>query len=291
MTRLAHAAPTNTMTLDEMLARLTHHQLVDGILFLGSTGTDSLTATSDYDLLLVLADLPSPLRLVTTWVDERLTEVYCTTVSAIERVAANPEAWLDASEEEILVTWLREGRIVYDRTGRLAGAQDRVRGVPPARPDERKIEEAWREIGYNVAQLRRYLASDAPATQVAADLRLLYSLFEVARGYFTVRRLPWRGEKAAVRYWSAHDLGYLNILRQCLGEPDRRRKAELYEELARRTLAPVGGLWETGTTVVASGAAWGAGTTQGASGTTADALALWERLTGDEAGPISPAPS
>lgn len=268
------------MTLDEVLGRLTQHEIVDGILLLGSTGTDRLTATSDYDLLLVLADPPAPLRLVTTWVDRRLTEVYCTTAPAIERVVANASAWSDTSEEGTLVTWLREGRLGYDRTRRLASAQERVRGARPACPDERAIEEAWREIGYNASQLRRYLASDDPTTQIAVDLRLLYSVCEVAAGYFTVRRQPWRGEKAAVRYWSAYDPGYLGVLRQCLVEPDRQRKADLYEDLARRTLAPVGGLWESGTTVVASGSPWGTGTEGGSAGTTEDALRLWERLAG-----------
>ncbi len=269
------------MTLDEVLGRLAQHDLVAGVLLLGSTGTEALTPTSDYDLLLVLADPSPPLRLVTTWVHGRLTEVYGTTSFAVDRVAANPSAWPHGSEEGALVIWLREGRIVADRTGRLATAQEQIREAPPALPGEREIAEAWREIGYNVAQLRRYLASDDPATQVAADLRLLYSLFEVAARYFTVRRLPWCGEKAAVRYWSAHDPGYLDLLRQCLVEPDRRRKAELYEELARRTLTPVGELWASGTTVVASGSPWGAGTERATAGSTADALALWERLVGD----------
>lgn len=280
MLRPGSSALTNTMTLDEVLRRLAQHELVDGVLLLGSTGTDTLTPTSDYDLLLVLAHAPAPLRMITTWVDRRLTEVYCTTVPAIERVTADLSRWPAASEEATLVTWLREGRLVHDRTGQLVAVQERVRGVPPALPGERAIEEAWREIGYNAAQLRRYLADNEPTTQVATDLRLLYSLYEVATGYFTVRRLPWRGEKAAVRYWLTQDPEYLDVLSQCLVEPDRRRKADLYEDLARRTLAPVGGLWASGATVVASGSPWGEGTEEALAGATADACALWDRLTG-----------
>ncbi|MDP9369911.1 MAG: nucleotidyltransferase domain-containing protein [Chloroflexota bacterium] len=58
-----HAARTNTMTLDEVLRRLAQHEFVDGILLLGSTRTGDLTPTSDYDLLLVLVDLPATPRL------------------------------------------------------------------------------------------------------------------------------------------------------------------------------------------------------------------------------------
>lgn len=289
MNLLGHVARTNSITFDEVLRRLAQHEFVDGVLLLGSTGTASLTPTSDYDLLLVLADLPDAPRLVTTWVEGRLTEVYCTTVSVIERVAGDPSAWCNGSEEAILLTWLQEGRLVSDRTGRIAIAQDRVRWAPLARPDEHDIEEAWREIGYNAAQLQRYLGSDDPAAHIAVDLRLLYSLFEVATRYFTVRRLPWRGEKAAVRYWSTQDREYLDVLRRCLAEPDRRRKANLYEDLARRTLAPVGGLWEAGTTVVALDGPWGAGPETDRPDTTEDALAFWEQLTGDGVPPTASA--
>lgn len=193
---------------------------------------------------MVFSALPVPLRIVTTWVDRRLTEAYCTTEQAVERIVASPESWRDGSEEGTIVAWLRDGRIVHDRDLQLAAAQERVRREPsPFSATYSEIYEARRKIAYNVAQLQRYLAADDPVSTVVVDLRLLYSVFEVALHYFTVRRLPWRGEKAAVRYWSQHDPGFLELLRQCLVTLDPHHKAEIYEELARRTLAPVGGLW------------------------------------------------
>jgi hypothetical protein len=180
---------------------------------------------------------------------------------------------------------LRTGRIAFDRAGRLGWAQEAARqGRPPALPGEREIYDTWRTIGYNAAQLRRYLASDDPVAQHAVDLRLLYSLMDVVTGYFTVRRLPWRGEKAALRYLEVHDPDYLDQLRRCLAERDRERKARQYEELARLALAPVGGLWEAGTTVVAPGAGYGAGGEAPPAGSAEDALALWQQLAAEPAG-------
>lgn len=272
-------AASNTMTLDAVLARLAAREAVDGILLLGSTATGALTPASDYDLLLVFADLPAPLRLVNTWVDGRLTEVYCTTAQAVERIVADPAGWPDASEEGAIVTWLWTGHVAHDRAGRLGRAQETARAAPPpALADEREIVGAWRKIGYNVAQMRRYLASDDPVSGLAVDLRLLYSLMEVVAHYFTVRGLPWRGEKPAIRHLAAHDPAFLERLRRCLAEPDRRRKAHHYEELARLALAPVGEPWQPGTTVVAPGAGWGAGPGATPAGTAADALAFWDGL-------------
>lgn len=278
------AARADTRALAELIARLTGQQVVSGILLMGTTGTAALTPTSDYNLLVVFAAREVPLRMVTTWVDGRLTEVYCATLQAVARVTTNPAIWPDGSEEGTLVTWLRDGRIAQDRDQQLTAAQERVRREPPpATATESEVSEARRKIVYNVAQLKRYLAADDPVSAVVVDLRLLYSLFEVAFHYFTVRRLPWRGEKAAVRYWTAHDPAFLDGLRRCLKAHDRQHKATLYEELAQRTLAPAGGLWESGATIIATGASWGAGAEEESSSTPADALSFWQKLLADDA--------
>jgi hypothetical protein len=233
--RTTSDAPASFQTLDDLLARLREQDIVDGILLMGTTGTDKLTPASDYDLLLVLSRRPAPLRTVTTWAGGRLTEIYCTTTQTVERVSVNPSRSLDGSDAGTLVNWLRDGRIARDRSGRLAIAQATVRRQPPpALATDGEIHEARRKISYNVAHLDRYLAAGDPASDMAADLRLLYSLFEVALHYFTVRRIPWRGEKAAVRHWAARDPEFLSLLRRCFATTDRREKAALYAMLARR---------------------------------------------------------
>jgi hypothetical protein len=270
---------TDAQSLDDLIALLARHAAMDGIVLIGTTGTAALTPTSDYDLLLIFEVLPAPLRIVTTWLGERLTEVYCTTRLAVERVAAHASSWPDDSEEGTLVTWLRDGRIAYDRDGSVATAQERVRREPqPALATDRKMYEARRKIAYNVVQLERYLSADDSVSAVAVDLRLLYSVFEVALHYFTVRRLPWRGEKPAVRYWTENDPQFLDLLRRCLAAPDRKHKAALYKELASRALAPVGGLWERGSTFVAVGSPWGAGSADAAFGDLDDALGFWRQI-------------
>jgi hypothetical protein len=270
------------MTLDATIARLAAHPAVDGILLMGTTGTDALVPTSDYDLLLVLDEPNARLGIVQTWIDGRLAEIYCTPRAALERIADNIASWPDRSEEGAIVRWLREGRIAHDRADRLQQAQERARDAPPPRQaNDAEMYGAWRSIGYNVAQTKRYLASDDPAAWEAVDWRLLYGLSEVQNHYFTVRRLPWRGEKAAIRYLTEHDPDFLALLRRCLGEPDRRRKFAQYEDLARRTLAPVGKLWEPGTTVVAPGLGFGAKGDDEASGGVESALAFWQSLIGE----------
>src|SRR5213080_3410663 len=117
---------------------------------MGSAGTGDLTPASDYDLLLVLSERPAPLRVVNTWVDGRLTEAFCTTAAVIDRIAATAETLLHSSEEGAIVRWLRSGRIVHDREGRLERATAAARAAPPpALPGEREIYAAWLKTGYD----------------------------------------------------------------------------------------------------------------------------------------------
>jgi hypothetical protein len=276
------AASTNEMTLDATIARLAAHPAVAGLLLMGTTGTDALTPASDYDLLLILDQPDASLGMVQTWIDGRLTEIYCTPQAALARIVDDSASWSDRSEEGAIVRWLRDGRIVHDRENRLRQAQERVRATPPPRQaNDAQIYAAWRSIGYNVAQSRRYLASDDPVAWEAVDWRLLHGIAEIHNHFFTVRRLPWRGEKPAIRYLAEHDPAFLALQRRCLAEPDRRRKFALYEDLARHALAPVGDLWQPGTTVVSPGPGFGATGDTAASGTVGSALALWQALLGE----------
>lgn len=270
------------MTLDEMLDRLRHHDAVDGIMLLGTTGTGAFTSTSDYDLLLVLRELTAPIRIVNTWLDGRLTEIACTTTFAIERIVAEEATWADGSEEATVLTWLREGRIAFDRIGALAAAcADARSALPPTLADARQIHEAWRKIGYNVAQIKRYLAADDPISQTIVDMRLLYSVAEVNLHYFTVRRIPWRGEKPAIRFWLEHDPEYLQRLRRLWASSIRVERVSLYEELAALALAPCGGLWQRGETAISLGAGYGTVEDfRSHSGTLGDAETLWNDLMG-----------
>lgn len=277
-------AMTETLALDAFTARLATRTAVDGILLMGSTGSGRRNAASDYDLLLILADDPAAPRMVVTWVDEQFTEIYCTPISALARITADPTAWLDGSDQGAVIRWLRDGRIIHDRAGRLANAQAVARAAPPlavAAPEGPYW--AWGTLGYNVAQAKRYLSSDDPVYQEVVDFRLLFGLAEVMTAYFTVRGLPWQGEKEAILYWTAHDPAFLAQFRACLAEVDRGRKVAGYEQLARLTLAPVGELWARGTAMVGAGTGWGAGPDR-LEGSIEDANAFWQALVAPEDG-------
>lgn len=273
MTQRLEACTTN-LTLDEVVRRLSTSPLVEGVVLVGSTGTMRLGPHSDYDLLLVLEEFPAPLRMVHTWVDNRLTEVYVTTTEGVQNVIS-ATSLADTSEAGLTLHWLRDGRIAWDRKGRIRQAREKAMAAPdPAMPNDRDRHEAWRKIGYNLAQMKRYLAA---GDHLVVDMRLLYSVSEVTVAYFTARQLPWRGEKAAISYWTEHDPAFLHLFQAYLAESDRAARVARYQALAEAALSVVGTPWQFGETIVAVGPGWGM-QHDDMPGVADDPLTFWHKL-------------
>ena len=77
---------SNSLSLDEVISRLARHLAVDGVLLIGSTGQLSLTSASDYDMIVVLNEMPAPFHVALTWIGGRLTDVIFFEALAIRRI-------------------------------------------------------------------------------------------------------------------------------------------------------------------------------------------------------------
>ena len=266
----------DALAVEEVVARLAEHGAVEGVFAIGSIGREAFNPQSDYDLILVLRRPPVRLRVALTFVGGRLADIIFVEAEEIESLLAPdgapaPAIWGAAQVRR----WLCAGQILFDRAGLLQRAQESALAAPEPGPGEGEIYGAWFSVNYNLAQNRRMAASTDPAYLTALDLRLLFCLHDLWWYYFIFRGLPQRGEKAQVRYLETHDPDYMALFRVCLVEGDRRRKFQLYEELAHRTLAPLGAPWADRATAVLPepGPAWTEGDLQAA-------LGYWEELTG-----------
>jgi hypothetical protein len=219
---------------------------------IGSTARETLTPASDYDILIILADQPTPFQVGITWIDHRLTDLL---FASTAQVAAIRTATTDIDGtlwEGRVARWLVDGQIAYDRHDHLHEAQQKVQ----QRQWIRQLEPidsygAWIGVNYNLLHTRRMFESADPLYQAAAELRItLYGIPSVLYSYFQVRQLYWEGDKAALRYLLTNDPAYANLLQRILREPDPAHKLAIYEQLADMTLAPLGGLWEAESTVL-----------------------------------------
>ncbi len=270
---LPHAA-TASMALAEVLSVLSRHPLVDGLVTVGSTGRGTLTEISDYDVLVVLAEMPVPLHVGMTYIDHRLTDLLFATTTQVQQIhtAERPidgDAW-----EGRIARWLVDGRVVFDRRGIIRQAQAKVSASDWIRPlADIDGYGAWIGVNYNLLHTRRLMQSNDPVHLYAAELRMsMYGVNNVLLSYFRLRKLLWEGDKAAIRYLMAHDPAYFELLQQFLRESDLYRKFAAYERIAAATLAPRSTLWQGESTVLWNDlhpASWA---------TVAQGLEFWESL-------------
>lgn len=280
MHALPQAGPSQSdaLPLEEVVTRLARHEAVTGVVLLGTTGDPALTPASDYDLLVVLSQMPAPMHVALTTVDGRLADIIFVMQPEIDALLAHDELGHDEVPQDSwaarLLYWVQTGRVVFDRLGQVQRLQDNsATQRRAAQPDAGERYRTWFGINYNVRQTLRILASADPVYQMTVDLRLLYCLSELWVAYFRLRGLAWAGEKAAVRYLAAHDPGYLQRFQRCLAETDRRSKVAQYVALAEQTLLPLGGLWPQASTAIQfhADAPWRPGQDQ-------VALAFWNSL-------------
>jgi hypothetical protein len=102
----------STLSLRDVIARLSAQTDVESLLPMGSTGQDALRPASDYDLLAIMSNPPEPLGLVHTSIDGRLAEIYFITATALEPIlesTAHPVSGgsLPQSGDQVaLYTWM-----------------------------------------------------------------------------------------------------------------------------------------------------------------------------------------
>src|SRR5260370_14337556 len=71
-------------SLDVVVTRLARHREVESIAILGSGAKGILNPASDYDVLVVLSEMPVPVSLVLTTIERRLAEVVFFSADTIE---------------------------------------------------------------------------------------------------------------------------------------------------------------------------------------------------------------
>ena len=238
-------SPASDATLDDVVRRLGSHPDVEGVAIGGSGQHSLLTGSSDIDLLIVVVEKWSNLRVGVTWIEGRMGDLLFATTSEVEAIpdadlALGATGWVGR-----VAAFLAGARILADQDGRLMRAQELARRWTDAafRPTRGDAYRAWHKINYDRQHNGRMLASDDPDYATALDVRLLYGLDDVFTGYFAIRNLRWEGEKSAVQYLREHDPGILELFRRCLAEQDRDARYALYEQLCQEVTAPIGGLW------------------------------------------------
>ncbi|MBI1293610.1 hypothetical protein GC175_01465 [bacterium] len=246
------SSSTHELTLAEVTDHLSQKEAVEGVILVGSAIKDALTPASDYDLVIVLRQAPVPLHVGVTSIEGRFTDLVFHTTAQLEQFLAATEPLAFANWVGRLVGWLEVGKILFDRNGLLQQAQTKAHSGTWIQDDTADDAfHAWNGVNYNLAVARRLFASEDPLYWQTLDLRMaLYAPADLFFNYFRARSLRWDGDKWAIRYLNEHDPDYLILFQRFMNEQDRTQKFQMYQQLAVRTLEPVGDLWTEGDTVI-----------------------------------------
>lgn len=266
---------TTDISLDAFVSKMVESGLVEGVILFGTTATGAVNDLSDYDVLVVLAEHPPPIRSGITWVSDRVTDLAFASKTEVRQLEGiDSSGPVSDGLTGDLRRWVTTGSIAFDRDGSLSQHKRRL-GTLPSAADVSEAERfrRWDHTNYNLAHSARYASASDEIYQEAFDLRMSHQIADVMIDYFRVRRLRWPGEKDAIRYWNANDLTFKQILFACLREPDRRERLRLYSAAVAAALEPIGGIWPSRATSV----------TPSEGGTIDGAQRCWSALVGENA--------
>lgn len=232
---------TSNLSLDDVIEQLKQHDLVEGIVVAGSGGRNTLKPESDYDIVLVLREYPFPVHVILTTIDGRMTDIAFWRTEQLDEMLAM-DTVKGNSAEGVVFTWLQDGNIAYDPTGKLQQVKTHQVKFDIGQ-DARENFNYWYRINFNLYHGRRMLQSKDEVYLLAMDFRLLYMLVEVMYAYLTIRGIPQRGEKHFVRHLKQHDPEALDVYYRAVHAADRQEKFTHYVEFATIALEPIGGLW------------------------------------------------
>ncbi|MEM7334384.1 MAG: nucleotidyltransferase domain-containing protein [Chloroflexota bacterium] len=241
---------SDKLVLDDVLERLKRQPEIDAILLAGTTGKETLKPYSDYDLLIVLNEMVEPPSLIITTIEGKLAELYFWNAVAIDEKIENPQTVEANSLAGAFLSMVTKGKIVYDASSRL----EDLRKIAPQTHIkdilDHQIYAAWYSVTYNHAQNLRYFSSQDWLYWMALQCRLLYCISNCLSAYFTLRGMPWRGEKEAIRYLQANDPAYLEQFQAAVTAGGIEQQFPQYVQLVEQTLPEGISVWGESYTAV-----------------------------------------
>ena len=212
------ASSTLDMSLGDVLSRLSQSDLVSGVLQIGSLSRGQVKDESDYDLVIVLEQAAAPWYVGVTTIDRRFTDLIFVDKVEVERFLDLNTTLAHDHPLTPIIRWFREGEILHARSPAIIQAQEKARNNQwIEKISDDAAYGAWFRINYNLAQARRILGSDDAVYRQTLGIRMsVYGPSDLWFGYFTIRKLDWDGDKAAVRYLENHDPEFLDTFQTFL---------------------------------------------------------------------------
>lgn len=217
-------------SFSNLIKKLTSSQRVRGIFSTGTTAT-TLTPSSDIDLIVVIDKNSEEIKSIFTTIENRFSDIYFFDTDFLNQLKDKSEV-SGNNFDGMFLEWLKKGKIEYDPENLLESLKSKTEETSPAQKvaDSEK-RDFWIKTNYNFIANSRYYNSKDEIYHKALELRLLYSVIELITAYFSFRGIPWRGEKAAIKYLEQKDQKFLSIFEEYSKSNLLAEKMKHYTEL------------------------------------------------------------
>ncbi len=223
----------NSQTLRQLVANAQASPKVKGIFFTGSTAK-TIGKHSDIDLVIILNRNSSHIRSLYTLVERHFADIFFFDLPFLQKLLPK-KSFSGNALEGIFVTWLRQGKIMYDPTNILQHLQSRLEARKPLVVAEQEKWDVWVKVNYMRMENERYYRARNRTYTAALELQLLYSVTELITAFFTFRGIPWRGEKNALAYLTGRDPKTLAAFTSFVHSTSLSDKMSAYRKLFNRT--------------------------------------------------------
>ncbi len=217
-------------SLSNLIEKLKSSPRVRGIFSTGTTAT-KMNPSSDIDLVVVLDKNPEEIKSVYTMIEDRFSDIFFFDTDFLDQLKDKSEV-SGNNFDGMFLEWLKRGKIEYDPESLLSDLKSKIEETSPIQKvaDSEK-RDFWIKTNYNSIANSRYYNSKDEVYHKALEFRLLYSVTELITAYFSFRAIPWRGEKAAVKYLEQSDQGFLTTFQKYFGSNTLAEKMKYYEQL------------------------------------------------------------
>lgn len=219
--------------LVDIIKKLKSSPRVRGIFTTGTTAYGFLSS-SDIDLVIILDKNSEEIRSIFAIIENRFADIFFFDISFLNKIK-NLKEIPSSSLEGIFINWLKNGKIEYDPENILSPFKNKIESNNLIiKVTDRERDGFWIKINYNFIANNRHYNAENDIYHKALELRLLYSVSELISAYFSFRNIPWRGEKAAIKYFEKNDEEFLKIFQKYSKSGSLKEKMEYYEELFKK---------------------------------------------------------
>lgn len=216
----------------ELITRLSQNTNVLGILRYGSSDAFEGKAGGDVDLFVIVKKRPAEVESLHFHVGHTPVDLNLRTLADLHRHP--PLTEIDAA--------IREAEVIFDRAETVKTALAQIKAHTPVPLTHNQI--AWDRFcqQHVIDKVNGRLESHP----ILCALLLSTNIYWLIQAYFRVRRLPYKGEKAALNWFQQNAPEIFELIERFYQTRALSGQLSITEDLTDRVLEPIGGPWKRG---------------------------------------------